>query len=97
MYRIPVILVLLVLPFGSTVAGYAHEVDWSISLEDYKAPALLRLSDQTCNLPSNESKTALINFGNGRLTLGVPRVYFRPDSFGRGGLTQRVDLVRVRF
>jgi len=47
--------------------------------------------------PPAESETALINVRNGRMSLAVPRVHFRIDSFGRGGLSQNVDLLRVRF
>lgn len=44
-----------------------------------------------------ESETALINLRNGQVSLAIPRVYFRPDSSGSGGLSQNVDLLRVRF
>jgi hypothetical protein len=47
--------------------------------------------------PPAESETALINVRNGRMSLAVPRVYLQTDSFGRGGLSQNVDLARVRF
>ena len=43
------------------------------------------------------SEAALINVRNGRMNFAVPSVYFRGDSFGRGGLSQNVDLLRVRF
>ena len=54
---------------------------------------------KTCRYksPPPESGTALINFRDGRMSLAVPGVYFRPDSFGRGDISQRVDLLRVRF
>ncbi len=47
--------------------------------------------------PIAESETALINLRDGRMSLAVPRVYLRPDSFGRGSLSQSVDLLKVRF
>lgn len=47
--------------------------------------------------PPAESEVALINFRDGQMNLAVPRVRFLPDSFGRGGLCQNVDLLRVRF
>jgi hypothetical protein len=47
--------------------------------------------------PPVESQNALINFRNSQMSLAVPNVYFRPDSSGRGNLTQRVDLVRISF
>ena len=47
--------------------------------------------------PPAESDTALINFRDGQMNLGVPRVYVRPDLLGSGGLSQRVDLLKVRF
>jgi hypothetical protein len=47
--------------------------------------------------PSAQSETALINCRDGKMSLAVPRVYFRTDPFGRGNLSQRVDLLRVRF
>ena len=40
-------------------------------------------------------ETALINFKDGQMNLAVPTTYFRPDSFV--GITQRVNLLRVRF
>jgi len=43
------------------------------------------------------AKTALINFRDGRMSLAVPGVHFQPDSFGRGNLSQSVDLLRARF
>lgn len=46
---------------------------------------------------SAKSETALINCRDGKMSLAVPRVYFRTDPFGRGNLSQRVDLLRVRF
>ena len=46
---------------------------------------------------SSEPGTALINFRNGQMSLAVPKVYSRPESFGSGNLSQRVDLLRVRF
>ena len=47
--------------------------------------------------PPAEYKTALINVRDGRMSLAVPRVYFRSDNFGRGSLSQSADLVRIRF
>ena len=47
--------------------------------------------------PPAESETALINVRDSQMSLAVPRVYFRTDSLGRGGLSQNVDLLRVRF
>ena len=44
-----------------------------------------------------ESETALINVRDSQMSLAVPRVYFRGDRFGRGGLSQNIDLLRVRF
>ena len=47
--------------------------------------------------PPAESETALINVRDSQISLAVPRVYFRGDRFGRGGLSQNIDLLRVRF
>ena len=47
--------------------------------------------------PPAESETALINVRDGQMSFAIPRVYFRPDSFGRGNLSQSVDLVQIRF
>jgi hypothetical protein len=47
--------------------------------------------------PHTESRTALINFSDGQMSLAVPRVYFRPHPFDAGSLSQSVDLVRVTF
>ena len=47
--------------------------------------------------PRTESRTALINFSHGQMSLAVPSVYFRPHPFDAGSLSQSVDLVRVRF
>ena len=44
-----------------------------------------------------DSKTALINFRDGQMSLAVPAIYPRLDSFDGRILTQRVDLVRVIF
>ena len=43
------------------------------------------------------SGTALINFRDGQMSLAVPAIYPRLDSFDGRILTQRVDLVRVIF
>ncbi len=43
------------------------------------------------------SQTALIYFGDGQMRRAVPTMYSQPDSFDRRILTQRVDLVEVRF
>jgi uncharacterized protein YqgC (DUF456 family) len=42
-------------------------------------------------------KTAMINYSNGQISLAVPRVSFRSDSFGRGDLSQSVNLLRIGF
>ena len=47
--------------------------------------------------PPAESGTALINFRDGQMSLAVPSVYLRPDSFGRANLSQSMDLLMVRF
>lgn len=44
-----------------------------------------------------ESETALVNFQNGQMSLAVPRIHFRVDTFGRRALSQNIDLLRVRF
>lgn len=41
--------------------------------------------------------TALLNFRGGQMTLGIPRVYFQPDTFGRRALNLNVYLVSVEF
>ena len=46
---------------------------------------------------SAEPETALLNLNDGKMSLAVPRIYLRPDSSGRGNLSQSVDLLRVRF
>ena len=51
----------------------------------------------TARKSSTESRTALINFSHGQMSLAVPSVYFRPHPFDAGSLSQSVDLVRVRF
>ena len=43
------------------------------------------------------SGKALINFRDAQMRLAVPTTSFRPDPYDRGTLTQRVDLVKVRF
>lgn len=43
------------------------------------------------------SGNALINFRDGQMRLTIPTISFRPDPYDRGTLTQRVDLVKVRF
>lgn len=40
---------------------------------------------------------ALINFREGRLRLGIPRMYLRPSSFDQRNLIQNIDLIRGRF
>lgn len=47
--------------------------------------------------PFGEPGNALINFRHGQMRLAVPIVYFRPDCPGRGGLSQNVNLLKVRF
>ena len=44
---------------------------------------------------SPASETSLINFRESQMSLAVPTIYPRPDSPGE--ITQRVDVVRVRF
>ncbi|MBM3242650.1 hypothetical protein FJZ31_40840 [Candidatus Poribacteria bacterium] len=43
------------------------------------------------------SETALINLGDGQVSLVVPSIYFRPDPFDGRNLIQNVDLVRMKF
>lgn len=47
--------------------------------------------------PSVKSNSALIDCSDGRISLAFPRVYVRPDTFSREGLSQNIDLLRVRF
>jgi len=42
-------------------------------------------------------KTALINLRDGQMSPAIPRVYLRPDSSGKGNLSQNVDLLRIGF
>jgi len=44
-----------------------------------------------------ESEIALINFRDSQISLAVPTIYFRPDSFDRRILTRRVDFVKMTF
>ena len=46
---------------------------------------------------SDNNSSAAVTIEDSNVRLAVPRVYFRIDSFGRGGLSQNVDLLRVRF
>lgn len=48
-------------------------------------------------LPPAEPGTALMNVRDGRMSLAFPRVYIQMDPFGKGNLSQKVDLLRVRF
>jgi hypothetical protein len=47
------------------------------------------------NSPPTESKTALINFSDGQMSLAVPTVRFQTDMYGGRGLT--LDLLKGRF
>lgn len=42
-------------------------------------------------------ESALINVGDGQLSLAVPTIYSRPDAFGRGSLSRSVGIIKVRF
>ena len=44
-----------------------------------------------------ESEGALINFREGQMSLSVPRVHLRSDSFGRRNLHRSVNLLNVKF
>jgi hypothetical protein len=43
------------------------------------------------------SGTALLNFKEGQMTLGIPTVYFQPDTFGRRALNLNVSLINVEL
>jgi len=43
------------------------------------------------------SVSALLNFREGQMTLGIPTVYFQPNSFGRRTLNLNVNLMSVEF
>ena len=47
--------------------------------------------------PSALSETALINFSDGKMSLAVPRITFRPAPHDKGTFTQNVELVKLRF
>lgn len=40
---------------------------------------------------------ALLNFKEGQMTLGIPKVYFQPDTFGRRALNMNISLMNVEF
>ena len=44
-----------------------------------------------------ESEPALVNFQNGQMSLALPRIHSRVDTFGRRTLSQNIDLLRARF
>lgn len=43
------------------------------------------------------SGRALLNFREGQMTLGIPTVYFRPDTFGRRAINLNVSFMNVEF
>ncbi len=43
------------------------------------------------------SGSALLNFREGQMTLGIPTVYFQPDTFGRRALNMNISLMNVEF
>ncbi len=44
---------------------------------------------------SSSSGRALLNFREGQMTLGIPTVYFQPDTFGRRALN--ISFMNVEF
>lgn len=40
---------------------------------------------------------ALLNFKEGQMTLGIPKVYFQPDTFGRRALNLNISFMNVEF
>ena len=43
------------------------------------------------------SGSALLNFREGQMTLGIPTVYFQPNTFGRRALNMNISLMNVEF
>lgn len=43
------------------------------------------------------SGSALLNFREGQMILGIPTVYFQPDTFGRRALNMNISLMNVEF
>ena len=43
------------------------------------------------------SGSALLNFREGQMTLGIPTVYFQPDTFGRRAINLNVSFMNVEF
>ena len=43
------------------------------------------------------SGTALLNFREGQMTLGIPTVYFQPNTFGRRAINLNVSFMNVEF
>jgi hypothetical protein len=43
------------------------------------------------------SGTALLNFREGQMNLGIPTVYFQPDAFGRRALNMNISLMNAEF
>ncbi len=43
------------------------------------------------------SGTALLNIREGQMTLGIPTVYFQPDTFGRRAINLNVSFMNVEF
>lgn len=46
---------------------------------------------------SSSSGRALLNFRESQMTLGIPMVYFQPDTFGKRTLNLNVNLMSVGF
>ena len=43
------------------------------------------------------SGSALLNFREGQMILGIPTVYFQPNTFGRRALNMNISLMNVEF
>jgi hypothetical protein len=46
---------------------------------------------------SSSSGRALLNFREGQMSLGIPMVYFRPDTFGRRAINLNASFMNVEF
>lgn len=49
------------------------------------------------DLPPAESKTALLSLRNKQISYAFPSLYSQTDPFGRGNVSQSINLLRVKF
>jgi len=98
-----------ILGFGVVIAGLAGAIAVEERTEDLLGIAIyttawaptigatigLNLTRRYKSPPA--AKTALINLIDGQISLAVPTIYLRPDSFDEGNLIQNVDLMKMSF